>query len=1145
MKLKKLIYVPLIALAAFGCQTEEEAVNTTVPSQLGVDGVMPTIGKIYIDKVEVGPNDGDLTDMRKANLIYTLSGDIVLHDYSVLEGGGARCVWTSSKDDTKISPSETILARNEKTGVYECAPTTVNFNKSDDFNYDPDTVITITFKDNAGNLITRAGSSAVYANTITLNTTDRHNLVNLATSPTSVLFHRKDGLFQSGYTSYRGILGLDKYIGSATYEALVKAPGGALSVKTTDVPETYRPGVEEDTQIVNKWLNGTADIDNIKSDSAFVSSYGPPIALPPFRQGEIDYNKLRVVLMRHNNFPIIISNDKKLYTMGSISRYTPKDLEENFRYHIRANDNWFSYSGVDVYGDTSSNKLHVGEIKTANGVEARFVNTLSVTSDLGTIISLNETDREYYIAGNPHYNNSFCKEKATFSYDTLSFDFSNTCTYDSTVKVGAVKIPGLQRLIGDGNGAVATDNAIYYTGTDGRVYVVRIKPTDANYARILNGEQVMPEPLVWEYTEEDIARGAHKLYAVEIGLPNMNPALIPTILLNDGSVAFPTRVVDNETFQIKNAVKHFYVHKSGKLDAQPGEVGNVRIIKLLGPTAALGEDDKIYYFTDIPALGVSYNPQAFDNTTKTDKDYLSFVYGDPVQQFDQLKKESKQALFQFKYGELNINNALANLNDPNGQTNIGNDFVLMPYNPYTDSAEDYDNGTDGNIIIKSVPYRPYRTNAHLFVNMSKGAKYNYILVPHYMYAFDKSDRVDYDQWIYKTNGVMAAEVRHNDISKVFGTFTTPEVPFKYTPYGRNTAFFGNKKGIFAFVNYNARMTGSSFVDTKGITATPNTNDNATQVTMLVDNNTPDYFYRAKVVDSTGGAIDPNTVYEESSSRNNYIGNAFVNETRMSNYPNNENYVSNGFEPQLLSSWIQSEAKEYPTTTNNPQGSKSILPGYIPQYFFETVNNKYAGIGQLANDITTFVNGLYQYAYGVGMYRVYSTNVYPVWRARKFSTEILQLQARYGSLMPMTHGSTASYLFKNYKTFYEQGANFNNSGKTEDYAGKYLYPRLYTTTMYTTYDADMLKQLKPIEDVILGGIDISTQNLGNTIQNSAAADIDGKQGLAAQGSGVGYILLDGNYMWRAGSDAALTTGTPVSNVDPLNNAGYFSKFVAYH
>lgn len=1142
MKLKNLIYLPLMALAVFGCQ-KEETVDTTVPSQLGIDGIMPTIGKIYIDNVEVGPNDGDLSDMRQANLIYTLSGDIVLNDYSILAGGGARCVWTSDQTDTTISPAETILALNEKTGVYECAPTTVNFNKRDNSEYESDTVITISFKDNAGNLITRAGSEEVYTNIIKLNTVDRHNLINIATSPTSVLYHRRDGLFQSGYTTYRGVLGLNKYIGTATYEAYVKAPGGSLSVKTTDDTETYRPSIESDTTVINNWLNGTADVDNIKSDSAFVSSYGPPIAVPPFREGNIDYKKLRVVLMRHNNHPIIISNDKKLYTMGSISRYTDKDLEENYRYHIKSNDNWFSYTGVDVYGDTSSNKVHVGEIKPMNGVEAKFVSTLTATSDLGVIISLNETDKEYYIAGNPHYNNSFCKEKATFNNETLGFDFNNTCTYDSTVKVGAVKIPGLQRLIGDGSAAVATDNAIYYTGKDGKVYVVYIKPTDANYQRIMNGEHVMPELLKWEYTAEDLARGADKLYPIEVGLPNMNPALIPTILLNDGSIAFAIREVDNVTYEIKNVVKHFYVHQSGKLDAQPGEVGNIRMTKLLGPSTALGEDGKIYYFTDVPALGISYNPQIAKNTAK-DGDYLSFVYGDPVQQFGQLRNESKLALFQFKYGVLDINAALTNLADPNGETNIGENFILMPYNPYTDAAEDIAVSEAGDITITPVTYRPFRTNAHLFVNTSKNAKYNYILVPHYMYAFDKSSRVNSVDWIMKENGLMAAEVRHNDIAKVFGSYATPQVPFKYTPYGRNTAFFGNKKGIFSFTNYNVRKTVSPFIDVNGAAATPAGTDNVSSTTILATNDTPDYFYRSKVVNNSG-AVDPATVYEEASSKNNYVGNAFINEVRMSNLPNNENYVTKGFEPQLLSSWIQNEAKEFPTTLNNIQASKSILPGYIPQYLYETVSGKYAGLGSLAGTVVDFVSGLYQYAYGVGMYRIYSTDVYPVWRARKFNTEILQMQTRFGSLLPMTHGATASYLFKNYKNLFQQGENFNNSGLNENNTDRYVYPRIYTTSMYTTYDADMLKALKPIDEVILGGIDISTQNLGKTIQNSAAADIDGNQGLAAQGSGVGYILLDGNYMWREGSDAAAATGTPVSNSDPLNNAEYFLDFVAYH
>ena len=1191
MKLGVLLSVPLIALTAFGCTQEEDPVNTAVQGQNGVSGVMPTIGKIYIEDVQKGANDGDLSDMRRAHLIYTLSGDIVVNDYSILDGGAARCVWESNSADTVLSKSETILAKNENTGLYECEPVTVDFNKQDNADYNPDSVITLSFKDNQGRAVTSPATGAAYATTTTLNTTDRHNLINLATSPTSVLFYRRDGLFQSGYTAYRGLLGLEKYIGTAVYEGKVEAPGGAGAVDPKDTVETYAGNVERNIDTINKWLNGESDVDKIKSSNAFVSSYGPPIALPPFREGEIDYTKLRVVLMRHNNSPIIISNDKKLYTMGIVSKFSEKDLKENYIYHIRSNDNWFSYSGVDIHGDYSSNKLHVGEIKPMNGVKAKFVNTLSVTSDLGTIISLNETDREYYIAGNPHYNNSFCEEKAVYDEVTMAFNFNNTCTYNASVRVGAVKIPGLQRLIGDGNNALADDNSIYYTGSDGKMYVVRIDPSSANYNRIKNGEDVMPELLKWKYSEEDIQNGADKLYATEMALANMNHALIPTLLLNDGSVAFPMRqgvTVPSDPndpnsagkVEIQTVVKHFYVNADNATNHKAGDTNNIRMVKLLGPTVALGEDGKLYYFTDVPALGISYNPQSATTVTEADaatgsrkverdNDYLSFIYGDPVQQFSLLETTTDQErLFNFKYGVLDINAALAAMNDK--ETNIGSDFVLMPYNPYTDSAEDIVTNADNSVTVQSVPYKPYRTNTHLFVNMSRGAVYNYLLVPHYMYAFDRKERNKADQWIYKENGLIAGEVRHNDIAKAYGSFSTPEVPFKYTPYGRNTAFFGNKKGVFSFVSYNVRKTISSKVNMNGQAMT---SGGESLRTALPDDTVPDYFYKAAVFGSNNTELDKTTnVREEASSKNNYISNPFVTETRMSNFPNNADYKTKGFEPQLLSSWINTEIVEYPNTENNPQANSSIYPAYIPQFLYQLMTGEvisaestsslsrpaYEGINitlqaqpgvtKCTNGACEFVNKLYQYAYGVGMYRIYSVNSYPVWRSRKLNTEILQQQTRFGSLIPMTHGDTATFLFSKYKELFDEGIQFNNTAfpENEDSDGdSYIYPRMYSLTMYTTYDADRLRSLSPISDVILGGINIQTDNLGATIQKSAKSDIDGMQGMAAQGSGVGYVLLDGNFMWRAGSDAASITGTPVSGSDPLNKAKYFSKFVAYH
>lgn len=1157
--MKKRILTSAIAAALLvtGCISEEQQhvgssddayFESIAASYRGIEGVMPTIGKIYIDNVTVGPNDGDLSNMRKADLNYTLSADLIVNDYSVLAGDNAKCKWNTTALGTSFTPSEgveivdsknvkTALTLDETSGSYVCAPVKISFTKEgDEDNFDPDSIVTLSFTDNAGNPIKRVGYDATYTTSIVLNTADRHNILTVATSPTSVLFYRADGLFQAGFTAYRGLKGVEKYIGSATYEARVQSPGSTTKVDNSTEGkidynnELYKNGVTADVARMQQWLdNSSVDEKNgINSESAFVSSYGPPIALPPFREGltEKDYRKLRLVLMRHNNFPIIISNDKKLYTMGRVSAYNDTELAGDYRFFIRTNDNWFQYSGVQLSKGNDYNKLHVGEIKIADGTPAKFVSTLSVTSDLGTIVSLNEYDKEYYIAGNPFYNEGFCTESQLntpdFDNNTYSFNFSRACSYTTAKKVGAVKIPGLQKLIGDGEGVLATDTHIYYSGNDGKMYQIDLLPGGENYTRIRQGLPVIPRVIGLDETniQSPIENKADrdKLYAVDLGLPNMNPVLAPTFLMNDGSIVFTARVYDPTTDNISWVRKHFYINEDPtKLDSKPGDLGNVPITNILGPTVGYGANGKLYYFTDIHSLGISYAPKANSNV---DNDYLAFLYGDPVQQFGRVT--NKADFFGFKFGELDITKALTNVN--NADDIEGNNFVLMPYNPLTDAVDDIastDNIT-GEVTFKAEAYRPFRTNSHLFVNMRKGAEYNYLLVPHYAYAFSYNDKVNKNQWVQKVNGLMAAEVRNNDISKVFGAFKNPKIPFKYTPYGRNTAFFANKKGVFAFTDYNVRKTENMCQEGSGC--------NIDTVTTLKDKKVPDYFYRAR---STG------TYMEESAGKNNYISTPFVAETRMSNIPDNTNYATKGFEPQLLSSWITYDGKRLPNTEDIRTSADPNIPGYIPQYFYETMKNRTGITFATEGGIGAWLGNMYQYAYGVGLYRYYDTNTYPVWRARKLGTEALQYQARYGTLLPMTHGATADYLFTNLVNYYKEGEIIKPNDEQD--SETYVLPRIYTHAHYAFYDKDKLKAGNTIDKVVLGGMDISQKSITEYFTAANAAP----NNTTIEGSGVGYIMDTGNYMWRAGSLAATTEGTVVSATNPMNKIEYFEDFVIVH
>lgn len=1148
MKKRILTSAVAAALLLTGCISEEQQhvgsddayFESIAASYRGIQGVMPTIGKIYIDSVTVDKaNDGDLTNMRKAALNYVLSADLIVNDYSVLAGGNAKCIWQTTALGTSFTPgdgitvtnngkgAETLLSPDSTSGSYVCAPVNVSFTKEGtETNFDPDSLVTLSFTDNAGNPIKRVGYDATYTASVVLNTADRHNILTVATSPTSVLYYRADGLFQAGFTAYRGLQGVEKYIGSATYEAYVKAPGGTNLVNTSKTTADYADNVTKDLARMQQWLdNSSVDEKNgIKSESAFVSSYGPPIALPPFREGltEKDYRKLRLVLMRHNNFPIIISNDKKLYTMGRISTYSSYELSQYYRFFIRTNDNWFQYSGVDVKDNPDFNKLHVGEIKIADGTPAKFVSTLSVTSDLGTIVSLNEYDREYYIAGNPFYNTGFCSEEAQFSYSTYSFNFNTGCLYNSSKRIGAVKIPGLQKLIGDGEGVVATDSHIYYSGNDGKMYQIDLLPTGENYTRIKQGLPVIPrviglEPDVDSPITDKAERD--KLYAIDMGLPNMNPVLAPTFLMNDGSLVFTARVYDAETDNVSWVRKHFYINEQvTDGTSKPGDLYNVPITNILGPTVGYGANGKLYYFTDVHALGISYAPR---NGGNVDNDYLAFVYGDPIQQLTGVQDKSQ--FFGLKYGELDITKALTNVN--NAGDIEGNNFVLMPYNPLTDAVDDIAKvDQNGNITFKAETYRPFRTNTHLFVNMRAGAEYNYLLVPHYAYAFSYQDKVEKNQWVLRENGLLAAEVRNNDISKVFGAFTNPKIPFKYTPYGRNTAFFANKKGIFSLTDYEVRNNKNMCQDGDcGL---------ATSVTTLKDDKVPDYFYRAR---SSGQYM------EEASGKNNYISTPFVAETRMSNFPNNADYTTKGFEPQLLSSWITYEGKEIPTTGATKGSSEESIPGYIPQFFFEAMKGRSSTGITFADsgNLNTWLNNMYQYAYGVGVYRYYDTKAYPVWRARKLGSEALQYQARYGTLIPMTHGATADYLFANLAKYFSEGTSIKPNDELE--STSYVLPRIYTHAHYAFYDKDKLKAGDTIDKVTLGGMDIETKSISTYFSEAHAAPND----TTKPGSGVGYVMDTGNYMWRAGSPAATAEKTVVSADKPMNDITYFNNFVVVH
>lgn len=1112
---KKNILLILVITAAFFISSCTERyhiaplTNDTSGGDLGIEGVMPIIGNIYKEKVTIGSDDGNDTDMLKAHLIFTITADIIVDDMTALEGGNAKCLWetntdsgiTLKSDSTSSANVETELVYNATTDTYECKPVTAEFIRTGyERNYNPDGQVRVKFKDNAGEYLPSSPwTTSPYVLSVLLNTADRHNIVDVVTSPSTVLFRRNDGIYQAGFTAYRGMLGLQSQIGSAVYEAKVKSPGGTKQVNLSDTTATYSSNVTKDTTIINSWLTdaekvtvpGSAEDNGIYSRSAFVSSYGPPIALPAFRKdlpADYNYNRLRKVVLRNNNYPLIITDDKKLYTMGAVSNFTGDDLLGSYQYQIRSNDSWFQYSGININDNPDLTKLQIGEIKAQplpDGTvpATKFVNTLNITSDLVTTIALNEVDKEYYIAGNPLYNNGFCREKSFYNQETTAFNNNTRCTPNPSNAVGAIKIKGLQKLIGSGETAIATDVDIHYIGRDGFVYLVDLKPDSQNYTNIKAGLSVSSKLVTIPVT--DANNNITYLRATDVAFANMNHALTPTYILEDGSVYAtiryyePANTATGAEGKVSFNMQHFYINS--KLDQSVNSKDDyVKIIKLLGPSHGYGEDGEIYFWTDVASLGISYDV----NTTDTDKDYLAYISSDPVSLIHTLSETERAKFFKFYYGRFNFKEQVKAL----GGNSIDSNFAILPYNPYNEQREEYLDTGDGSITTNTLPYRPYKTNSFLIANLNSNADYSYMYLPHYFYGYDSQDRINPDTWIIKKDGLAAAEVKNGNISKVYGTSNDALIPFRYTKNGRNTTFFANKKGLFTFVDFNVRKQ-------KDSCPTGDTSCNADKFKTSM----PDYFYRALIKD-TDGKILPTA-----NTQHKYYATSFISEVRMSNYPDNKDYCTTGFVPQLLSSYMLYEFKETPDTSQSRIAAEDRLAGYIPQWFYSNkstaLTGTFASLDEFMKGGSSSTENMYQFRYGAGAFRKYSVNVFPAWRAKKANTEALQYLSRYGIYVPLPDGNTANSYYANWRLLFEDNKITNETDLIN-----YITERIYALGLYSIYDKDSLSACTDLGANVFG-------NITNT-NDTATAQIST--------NGIGYIMDKGNFMWR--NKAAQTTGT---------------------
>ena len=250
------------------------------------------------------------------------------------------------------------------------------------------------------------------------------------------------------------------------------------------------------------------------------------------------------------------------------------------------------------------------------------------------------------------------------------------------------------------------------------------------------------------------------------------------------------------------------------------------------------------------------------------------------------------------------------------------------------------------------------------------------------------------------------------------------------------------------------------------------------------------------------------------------------EARMSNFPDTRNYMTTGFQPQLLTSSMMYEIERLPGGfSQDITVSHPVLPGYVLEYWYNNIKGRFTnGNTSFGTDFNAFtkpdssgIDGISnQYNYGIGLYRYYTVNATPVWRARKNNTEILQYLTRYGVYMPLSHGTTAENIWKNAVKLFNDNQLADGAIDSENLVTQ----RHYVTSLYALYD----------KDAIAAGTDLGAKVFGDITNNSST----GRNDITT--NGIGYIADTGNYMWR--NHAPDTTGTGHIQLNAFD-------FVVYH